>query len=176
MNDGDSYVGKYVVYDQMDGGACWGRIKAEVFINTMDGEKAAFILEDRYVRYAATTDRKRFRRFFPDMNDPTISRPMEMGSDGNLRAGDVKLHIERVYSGDSLLRLDMIDVEKDIVDMEGMLDLVSTETLFLAVMAGREQRVDGKDALEIGIRYLLKSSDEFDEAAKKELKRRIDQR
>ena len=41
------FVGKYVCYGSETGGFCWGKIKAEVKVNTPKGEKPAFILTDR---------------------------------------------------------------------------------------------------------------------------------
>jgi hypothetical protein len=43
----NGFVGKYVCYGNKDGMFCWGRIKAEVEVNTMEGPKEAFILDER---------------------------------------------------------------------------------------------------------------------------------
>jgi hypothetical protein len=40
-------VGKYVCWGDEDGMFCWGRIKAEVVINTAEGPKDAFVLDQR---------------------------------------------------------------------------------------------------------------------------------
>jgi hypothetical protein len=60
------YVGKYVVYNRMDGGACFGLIVDEGFVNTLNGEREVFLLDKRIVRYSRTGDVKRFRRFYPN--------------------------------------------------------------------------------------------------------------
>lgn len=41
------FVGKYVYYGDKEGGFCFGRIVAEAKVNTADGIKEVFILEDR---------------------------------------------------------------------------------------------------------------------------------
>jgi len=41
------FVGKYVCYGNDEGMFCWGKIAAEVKVNTPEGEKGAFILENR---------------------------------------------------------------------------------------------------------------------------------
>jgi len=148
------FVGKYVCYDALDGGACWGRIKDCVVINTQNGEKDAFILEDRWVRYARGASRKRYRLFHDD--DRFDSK--------------VQFVVEK-NNGDSILRCDQIDLDKDVVSIGEFLSAIDTETLFLAFMAGQGQGVDGSKALEIGIRVLLESGEE---CIVSELKTRLD--
>ena len=41
------FIGKYVCWGDDVGMFCWGRIKAEVVVNTADGLKEAFILDER---------------------------------------------------------------------------------------------------------------------------------
>jgi hypothetical protein len=41
------YIGSYVLYGTEDGRFLWGKIKAVVRVNTMDGEKESFVLTDR---------------------------------------------------------------------------------------------------------------------------------
>lgn len=40
-------MGKYVCYGNEEGLFCWGRIKAEAEVNTIEGPKAVFILDER---------------------------------------------------------------------------------------------------------------------------------
>lgn len=41
------YIGKYVCYGNLEGGFCWGKIKAVVKVNSPKGERQAFVLTDR---------------------------------------------------------------------------------------------------------------------------------
>jgi hypothetical protein len=41
------FIGKYVCYGNDAGMFCWGRIKAECEINTVEGHKDAFIMDQR---------------------------------------------------------------------------------------------------------------------------------
>ena len=44
---GMQLIGKYVCYRNSEtGGFCWGRIKAEAQVNTVDGKRDAFVLTD----------------------------------------------------------------------------------------------------------------------------------
>jgi len=154
------YIGKYVCYDQADGGACWGRIKDEAKVNTMKGEKEVFILADRYVRYVRGKSLKDFRRYYPDMNDPALWKPMSKNDPDS-----EFFHEVRKIKGDSTLRKEMIDLDKDIVDLSDILSVVSEEVLFKAVLSRSSGQVGGRNALEIGIRSLIADSSMSDEAA-----------
>ena len=37
------HVGKYVCYQQADGGACWGRVKNQGIVNTLKGEREVHV-------------------------------------------------------------------------------------------------------------------------------------
>lgn len=173
-----SYVGKYVCFDRADGGACWGRIKDVGLINTRDGEKEVFILENRYVRYWRTHDLKNFRTFFPGASagDLSMSMPGKMAngsfaSANGCEKNELFLEVSKVR-GDSTLHLDQIDLENDIVDLSDVLDLVDDDKLFKAILGAKGEAVNGKNALEIGVMSLL-SGDNIDEATIVELKRRL---
>ena len=56
-----SFVGKYVCYGNGDGGFCWGKISAEVKINTSIGIVDAFILVDRMTCDGAPYGKNRVR-------------------------------------------------------------------------------------------------------------------
>lgn len=177
------YIGKYVCYDQMDGGACWGRIKDEARVNTMKGEKEVFILEERWVRYQATADKRRFRVFYPDPENSPARSTMVVDGDGSPRApvhGEVFLEVRKVR-GDSTLRKESINLETDIVDVEemmrrvgmdnvvrevmsadpqaGMQELVTSvgvEIVFRAVLDGKTKGIaDAKSAAEIGLKAMM---------------------
>jgi hypothetical protein len=169
------FVGKYVVYDRMDGGACFGRIVDEGVVNTLKGEREVFLLDNRIVRYARTTDQARFRRFFPDAAEPSASVPGSLSSDGSFRAGGVFMETSRV-KGVTTLRKESIDLERDVVDASDLLELVDDETLFLALLGGRERGVPvGRDAAEMGLMDMLASdSSPFREEVKAELARRLE--
>jgi len=167
----EEFQGKYVCYDANDGGACWGRIKCACTVNTMDGEKPAFILEDRYVRYARGTDAKRYYRYYP-MGDGASG--VSVGDDG--LPEELWFQVKKVR-GDSVLRFDQIDLERDVISMVGF-EGVSTDLLFLVFMAGREQgSVDGKSAIEIGLRSLMQSTEgrQLQERLKQELTERMEE-
>jgi hypothetical protein len=161
MQEKSSYIGKYVCYDQLDGGACWGRIKDEAKVNTMKGEKEVFILENRWVRYASTMDRGRFRVFYPDASNSPARRIMIQGKDGlrDPEPGEVQFEVYKVR-GDSTLRKEMINLEKDIIDAEELIRRVGVEVIFRAVLAGRDAGLaDCRSAMEIGLQSLLHDED-----------------
>ena len=184
-----SYVGKYVCHTRLDGGACWGRIKSECQVNTLAGLVDAFILEDRYVRYLRTADKRAFRWFYPDaVMEHGLRKPMEVktlrGPDGkplkddggplnkggrnrlDVAAGGGVLGFEEEsyfffevskIRGDSTLHVSSIDLDKDVVDVGRLVDIVDQETLFRAFTDARlsDPALAGASALEIGLRHLL---------------------
>jgi hypothetical protein len=173
------FIGKFVCYDQMDGGACWGRIKDEAIVNTMKGEKEVFILEHRYVRYWRTKNVKNFRKFFPGfaVDDFTSSSPMihetSEGEDKAKEEEELFLEVRKVR-GDSTLRKEMIDLDNDIVDLDDILGVVDDETLFKAILSAKAGAdVSGKNAMEIGLNALLKEK-ELSDIAVKALKKRLE--
>lgn len=150
------HVGKFVCYQRADGGACWGKVKDQGFVNTLKGEREVLILTDRYVRYERGRDLKNFRIFFPDpINDPELRKPMKaVGAkeDGSAKLQDFQrgeLFFEvRLVPGDSTLRLESINEDKDLIDAKDLLEIVNEKTLFQALMAGRtisDALKDGKD-------------------------------
>lgn len=148
----DEYIGRFVCYEQLDGGACWGRIKAAVKVNTIEGEKDSFILADRYVRYTRNRNLKAFRRFYPDIDESRMSRPMELAVGPNGEPGENKaaefFHEVRKVNGDSTLRVESIDLDRDVVDADELLDLVDSKTLFEALLVGRNEDQAREDAKE----------------------------
>jgi hypothetical protein len=179
------YVGKFVCYDQMDGGACWGKIKDLVYINTLEGEKLSFILTNRIVRYLRTRDVGNFRKFYPDYPEGDLSSSSSMSMEGKQ---DGMFFENRFIGRDSLLMLDSINVETDIIDCDNFLDLLSEGELFSAVMEGRgdydtsdkyrtmkggdkvmSDKESGGNILEIGIKCLLGT--EFEKVKDKLMKR-----
>lgn len=172
------YIGKFVCYTQMDGGCCWGRIKDEAIVNSMEGEKEVFILEHRYVRYERTKNLKNFRRFYPNFaqgvqpSDP--SKAMIHGDEDVQKEEELFFEVRKV-KGDSTLRKEMIDLDNDIVDIEDVLDVVDDNTLFKAILnAKSDLEITGKTALEIGLNALLKDPELSSEAANV-LRKRIDE-
>jgi hypothetical protein len=146
------HVGKFVCYQRADGGACWGRVKDQGFVNTMKGEREVLILDQRYVRYERNKNVKQFRQFYPDAeNDPSLRRPMQVNKDGQLEglgmakapsdylSVDEELFFEVRYKpGDSTLRLESIDEERDLIEPDELFDVVDRETLFEALLAGKK--------------------------------------
>lgn len=152
------YIGKYVCYDRIDGGACWGRIKDEAKVNTIHGEKEVFILCDRWVRYSSCKNKGDFRTFFPDLDNLRNRQTMVMSKDGMVAPeyGDIFFEVSRV-NGDSTLRKEMIDLEKDVIDAEELIRRAGVEVVFRAVLAARGS--DFKSAAEMGVNALLSSED-----------------
>lgn len=166
------YVGKFVCYDRADGGACWGRIKEEAYVNTMEGEKEVFILDRRYNRYRRTKDLRRFRQFFPGMS--SVGCDPGMSSAGSTVEGEELFLEVRRIKGDTILHKDAIDLERDIVDIDDMLKEVDEEELFKAVLnVSCRKEIRGKDAFEIGVQALLNDPSLSDEA-KRDLKKRME--
>lgn len=133
------FIGKYVCYGNADGLFCWGRIKAEAEVNTVEGPREVFILEGRM--------------------------------SGPYRAGGEKI---RKFKGDTILRKDMIDLEKDIFDKEsGGLGTLTDDDLFLLVLKSRE--IESRDLGHLGVRNMLvaEAGGNLEEFAKNELRNRV---
>lgn len=164
------YIGKYVCYNSLDGGCCWGRIKDEGFVTKLDGEHAVFILEDRWQRYQRTKDLRHFRTVFPGAINSEVDPGLAYAASTDPEDG---LYFEvRKVRGDSTLWKELVDLENDIVDLEDVLKEVDKDELFKAILSPRDEPVDGKTALEIGIQAILKGggvSPEAIEALKKKL-------
>ena len=89
------HVGKYVCYQQADGGACWGKVTNQGFVNTMNGEREVLILSERYVRYERNKNLNKFRVFFPDVeNDPSNRKSGELDKDGKFDDNQENLFFE----------------------------------------------------------------------------------
>lgn len=160
MSKEKSYIGKYVCYDQADGGACWGRIKDEAIVNKIDGEKEVFILENRYVRYNRTKNVRNFRKFYPNAAVGDLSA----SSSGSVRGDDSVFLQTSKIKGDSTLHKEQIDLERDIIDLDDIVGLVEDDVLFKAILNSRDRSVDGTHAAEIGLNALLRSGELKDEA------------
>ena len=103
----DSFIGKYVCYGNECGQFCWGHIKAECELNTVNGPMEAFILDQR-------------------MSGPYPGTP----------------RIRR-FKGDTILRKDQIDLEKDIfTDDVREFNTITDEELFLMVLDAPEDGLD----------------------------------
>lgn len=168
------YIGKYVCFTRMDGGACWGRIKDEGLVTKRHPEtgrpieKEVFILENRYVRYWRTHDLKNYRTYYPGAAHGDLSASMPVSKDDK---DGLFLEVRKVR-GDTTLHKDQIDLERDIVDFSEVLDIVDDDTLFKAILNSENERVTGETALEIGVQALLKDKSLSDDAVK-ELKKRL---
>lgn len=157
-----NYIGKYVCYNSIDGGCCWGRIKDEGFVTKLDGEHAVFILEDRYQRYQRTGDLRNFRTVFPSVRDGKVDPGASFSKTLNL-SDELYFEVRKVR-GDSTLWKELVDLEHDIVDLEDVFKEVDKDELFKAVLSPRNGEVNGKTAMEIGIQSILKAGNVSPEA------------
>jgi hypothetical protein len=133
------HVGKYVCFQRADGGACWGRVKDQGFVNTLNGEREVVILTERYVRYERCQNLAMFRYYFPDvLNDPNLKKAMKVDGDGvkDFDEGELFFEVKKI-PGDSTLRLESINVETDLMDLHELLEMANEKTLFEALLAGR---------------------------------------
>lgn len=174
------FIGKYVCYDAIDGGACWGRIKAEAKVNTVNGLVDVFILSGRLVRYKRARQGTTLKVGTPDDGFRTMSQV-----DGGKLESDLVFEVRR-FNGDTILWKSGINVEKDVIDIEQFVNRVSTDDLFLAVMRGRDSGSTAKTALELGIEALCGAVQACDKKAapadtesieprlKEELKKRLE--
>ena len=108
--DYDDFVGKYVCYGDFKGGFCWGKIDSVVSINTSLGFRKAFILTGRMSCYASGI------------------------KDGKMTGGDIRHHKSK-----TLLRCDVLNLERDIVDdVKKLTSELTEEDLFMLVMGGTD--------------------------------------
>jgi ribosomal protein L35AE/L33A len=164
------FIGKYVCYNAVDGGACWGRIKDECKINTMDGEKDAFLLEGSIVAYkrATTGITAKVMKTGVPLPAATITLNPQTGQLGT----DVEIEI-RKFKGDTLIRKDVIDLERDVIDLDEYIGKTPEDTLFLALMRGRAEGLFGNLALEIGLSQLTGLDISVENRIKRELQKRL---
>lgn len=173
-----TFIGKYVCYNAVDGGACWGRIKAECKVNTMTGEKEAFILEGRMVAYQRSLLGVTVKFFKTGMLLP--SKTSAMDPQTGKMTDDVGMEVRRC-KGDTLIRKDVIDLERDVIDLgefherfENLLGNLSEDTLFMALLRGQSEGLCGNKALELGLNQLMGSDAGLEERVKQELKKRME--
>lgn len=145
------HVGKYVCYQRADGGACWGKVTNQGFVNTLNGEREVLILSERYVRYERCKNLSHFRYYFPDvLNDPHNKKAVKATGPGEKDFEDFKeselFYEVRKVPGDSTLRLEEINPETDLMELDEFLDIVDDKTCFEALMAGRNIRECLEDA------------------------------
>jgi len=150
-----SCVGKYVCYGRGDGKFCFGRIVAQTRVNSTDGERDAFVLEDR-------------------LCGPHGERP----ADGEAHKRDPRMvpNVTKV-GGRTLLRMDKIDLGKDVFERRPGMETLTDEQLFLAVLKGE---LDGEDAdgVPLGVANMLaaQKGEGFEEMAKAEMRKRTGQK
>jgi len=167
------FLGKYVCYNSIDGGACWGRIKDECKVNTMTGEKDAFILENRVVAHLGAKQGMT-AKVFP-IGGAVSSRTMSMNPATGQLSDDLEIQVTHIR-GDTILRKDQIDLTRDVIDLDDFWGRVPEDTLFLALVGCRESEEFKNKALEIGLNKLLGSDHGLQERVKQELKTRMEQR
>jgi len=78
--------------------------------------------------------------------------------------------------GDTLIRKDVIDLQRDIIDLDEFLSKVPEDTLFLALMRGQAEGLSGNKALEMGLIQLMDSDNDLEERLKQELKNRLEKK
>jgi hypothetical protein len=172
------FIGKFVCYNAVDGGACWGRIKAECTVNTMSGEKEAFILEGRMVAYLRASLGVTVKTFKPGLLVPVRTAALDLTT-GKL-TDDVGIEVKK-FKGDTLIRKDVIDLERDVIDLgefhekfDSLLGNLSEDALFLALMRGQSVGLCGNKALELGLNQLMGSDVGLEERVKQELRKRLE--
>lgn len=167
-----NFIGKYVCYNSVDGGACWGRIKAECKINTMDGEKEAFILEHRVVAHLKACQGVTAKSYNIGSRN---SRTQALNPFNGQTSDEVEVSVTHI-KGDTLIRKDVIDLTKDVIDLDDFWGKVPEDKLFVALVQGREGPFFQNPALEIGLNKLLGSDFGLKERVKQELKARMEKR
>ena len=170
------FIGKFVCYNAFDGGACWGRIKSECVINTMSGEKEAFILEGRVMVHLRAA--KGITAKIVTTGIPTPTRTIAVDPTTGKASDDIVMEVIKC-KGDTLIRKDVIDLDRDVIDLDEVLEQAPEDVLFLALMKGQEDGVSGElveknKALELGLKHMSNSG--LEESIKKALKNRMEKR
>jgi hypothetical protein len=175
-----SFVGKYVCYNAVDGGACWGRIKAECRVNTMAGEKEAFILEGRLVAYQRATLGVTVKVVKSGLTLPV--KTVAINPQTGQITDNVGLEV-RKCKGDTIIRKDVLDLDRDIIDLgalhdkfRSLLSKLSEDALFMALLNGQAEGLCGDRALELGLIQLSGSGSGIEEQVKQELKNRMERK
>jgi len=174
MNEEKSkYIGKYVCYNSIDGGACWGRIKMECKVNTMSGEKDAFVLENRIVAHQKANSGMTVKVF--PLGGAVASKTMSLNPDTNQLGDDLEVKITHI-KGDSVIRQDVIDMDRDIIDLAAVWGRFTEDQLFLALLCGKESGYFGNRALDLGLVSFLGSEKGVQERVKQEIESRMEKR
>lgn len=137
-----NFIGKYVCYGNDRGGFCWGKIKAEVRINTPIGERSAFILVDRM----------------------TCQGPP-------YKVSNVQHH-----NRETIVRKDLLNIERDIVEKEATMASLNEEELFILMMGGEVTggNVSGQGNAFMNILKFRSGKLDFMDETRDELKRRFE--
>lgn len=121
------FIGKYVCWGDDVGMFCWGRIKAEVVVNTADGLKEAFILDERMSGGGGRGIQKH--------NRDTILQKDRINVERDVFDRDVQ-EFESI-SNDDLFLL-MMDSDVGVESMKVVLEAISTYSTDPSSFDGRE--------------------------------------
>jgi hypothetical protein len=171
--DPKTHIGKYVCYNAVDGGMCWGRIKAVCKINTMSGEKPAFILDGRVVGYLKAKSGLTIKMMKPGCTLPYGTKAMNQNN--GQTSDDLEIEVRRI-KGDTLLRLDVIDIQRDIITIDEALSKISDDALFIMLVSAKAKAdsIQGGNALEIGLSELM--GEDGTSVLKQELSKRMEKK
>jgi len=166
--DSDSFIGRYVCFGRQDGTFCWGRIERESSINTGDGLKEAFVLTGMMTCSLPMN--------VPGMVASATPTGAVVSNVANPGAGSpqTKLGLRR-YKGERIIRKDVIDLSRDVFDVEGILAGMSDDEMFMFVMS---RRLDGAKGVPLGIQNMVAQGctefpEEMESEAIKRLKNRV---
>ena len=164
------FVGKYVCYGREDGTFCWGRIESENEVNSVHGPKKVFILTERITcSLPAWVERH-------SVISGPIGKPRATIVTHAPPSDKVKL-VVRHHKRRTTLRKEEIDLERDIIDRDGLgLEGMEKDALFLLIMTRKIEEMPGlnqggKNILKSEVGDMLRAF--VDEEVKQELRERL---
>ena len=141
-----AFKGHYVCFGREDGTFCWGKIEDEVPVNTPEGPRTSFLLSGMItcstplgtpgpVAHATGTG-------------AAISNAAVYGAASKKNK---KLGL-RHHNGQRLVRRDSLKMERDVMDLDGILDGLTDDEMFIFVMS---RRLDDVAGVPLGVRNMV---------------------
>ena len=151
------FKGQYVCFGREDGTFCWGKIEDEIPVNTPDGPRTNFVLSGMITCS------------IPMGTPGPVAHATNAGakiSNAAVAGASAKKNNKLVltqHKGDRLVRRDSLNMKRDVMDLEEILEGLTNDEMFIFVMRMRLEDITG---IPLGVRNMVQQGiDTLPEAA-----------
>jgi len=152
------FKGQYVCFGREDGTFCWGKIEGEVPVNTPEGPRTNFLLSGMIT--CSIPMGTPGPVVHATLNGAAVSNAAAAGASTNKK----KLGL-RHHKGERLVRCDSLNLKRDVMDLDEILDGLTDDEMFIFVM---RMRLDDVAGIPLGVKNMvLQGINTLPEAAEK---------